>query len=128
MTKATHTPGPWFVEVTEKSGLACIRGPMTGDRARASDGTGEVANVDLMADGEQDAVMFPRQRADMLANARLIAAAPALVEALQNMSGLYDTPVERRRKANDPLYAEAIETMRAALDLALNPIKSGGSL
>ena len=49
------------------------------------------------------------------ANARLIASAPDLLEACLNIKGLYDTPAERRRRANDPFYAEAIKHLRAAI-------------
>jgi hypothetical protein len=47
--------------------------------------------------------------------ARLEVAAPDLLEACLNFKGLYDTPAERRRRANDPFYAEAIEHLRAAI-------------
>ena len=50
--------------------------------------------------------------------AALMAAAPDLLEACQNMSGLYDTPVERRRRGDDPLYAEAVKHLRAAVEKA----------
>jgi hypothetical protein len=42
----------------------------------------------------------------------------ALLEALQNLMGLYDTPVERRRKASDPFYAEAVSTALSAIHAA----------
>jgi hypothetical protein len=41
-----------------------------------------------------------------------------LVEALRNLLGCYDTPVERRRRGDDPFYAEAIAMARAALSRA----------
>ena len=40
---------------------------------------------------------------------------PELLEACLNFKGLYDTPAERRRRANDSFYAEAIEHLRAAI-------------
>ena len=54
----THTPGPWHVE--------------SGDEVRAADGW-EVAYI----------YGASRQRVDWEANARLIAAAPELLEALE---------------------------------------------
>lgn len=38
-----------------------------------------------------------------------------VVGALQNMSGAFDTPVERMRRPFDSFQLEAVESMRAAL-------------
>lgn len=46
------------------------------------------------------------------------AADNALVEALQNMLGAYDTPVSRRRFPPDEFMKEAIASARAALSAA----------
>ena len=46
------------------------------------------------------------------------------VEALENMKSLYDTPIERRRKGACKVYAETIQTARAALRAAYGEDKS----
>lgn len=50
-------------------------------------------------------------------NARLIAAAPDLLAALQNMLGAFDNPV-RRRKMPGEFEDESIASARAAIALA----------
>jgi hypothetical protein len=92
-----HTPGP-----------LTVREDQSKTAWRIETGTGEwVASI--YAD-------YPEHNAE--ADARLIAAAPDLLEACQNFKGLYDTPAERRRRADDPFYAEAIEHLRAAISRA----------
>ena len=54
---------------------------------------------------------------DHLANARLIAAAPELLEALQNMVGAFDTPVASRR-ISDNFSNECRDQARAAIEKA----------
>ena len=53
------------------------------------------------------------------ANMRLIVKAvnchQTLLEALQNLMGLYDTPVERMRKGDDAFYLDVIKAGREAL-------------
>jgi hypothetical protein len=39
-----------------------------------------------------------------------------LIEALQNLMGLYDTPVERMRRGDDEFYKEAMQIARQALN------------
>ena len=51
-------------------------------------------------------------------NARLISAAPELLEALQNIMGLYDTPIERRKRQNDSFYSDSINFARKAISKA----------
>lgn len=88
-TGTKHTRGPWKVEIYDKSGLATIRGNMSGDRSRESDGTGEIAEINLAMDGQFDEPMFPGQREDMIANAHLIAVAPELLESLTALLDAY---------------------------------------
>jgi len=51
-------------------------------------------------------------------NATLIAAAPDLLEALQNMIGAFDNPIARRKLPSD-FNSEAIQSARAAISKAL---------
>lgn len=64
--KASHTPGPWLAEESEIFAAA-------GDAVR-------IAETVPLADDPQDVPGFGRTE---LANARLIAAAPTLLEALK---------------------------------------------
>jgi len=53
---------------------------------------------------------------ELVANGNLMGAAPELHEALQNLVGMFDNAIERRRwSGGDGLYEEAIATARAAL-------------
>lgn len=119
MTEVKHTPGPWVLEIGDKSGLAVVRGPMTGDRARTSDGTGEIAEINLAADGQFDAPMFPNQRWDMRANARLIAASPDLLEAVHGLLARYTRLVESGDAGHWDCETEVeVIAARAALEKA----------
>lgn len=98
MSAQHHTPGPWLWEKDHDTGgyVVWTRQPHTGELA--------TVNPDDI-NGK-----WPAK-----ANAHLIAAAPDLLEACQNMRGLYDTPVERRRRSEDPLYDDAVSQLRAAI-------------
>ena len=71
MAKGKHTPGPWVVE-TQKEIRLIVVGPVTGD-----------TELDLICD--MDLGAWGRGKREALANARLIAAAPELLEALRKM-------------------------------------------
>lgn len=81
MSDVKHTPGPWRLEVNEKSSSISILGKH-GDagRCRASDGHGHIVIVDC-ADAMSDDTMFAPMLDEQCANARLIAAAPEMLEA-----------------------------------------------
>lgn len=69
-----------------------------------------IVRTDWKIDGSED------KHEELVHNASLIVSAPSLYEALQNMVGLFDNAVERRRwKGGDGMYEEAIATARAAL-------------
>lgn len=97
-----HTPGPWVAHkgVSPSDDMRCGVVAVRGDVSYL------LATIENGAPGDFCDTEY--------ANAHLIAAAPDLLEAALNMRGLYDTPVERRRREGDPLYADAIEQLRAA--------------
>jgi len=106
----THTPGPWVVELIDKSGVALIKGPrMDGDVN--GHGVGTIADIDCSTVEARDAIMFPALSDESLANARLIAAAPEMYEALKGLRDLIlDTPDFR-----NPDKAERMRAADAAL-------------
>lgn len=83
MSEANHTPGPWTVlpEEADKDYLR-IRGTRLGVRYK-------VANVHHLRFEGVHAVVRERDDAESMANARLIAAAPELLEALKNLDEAY---------------------------------------
>ncbi len=69
----THTPGPWKVTGLSRHGFYCkVRGTRLG-------GKFQVAHCPFVPDSREDKV-------EAEANARLIAAAPHLLEALQTLA------------------------------------------
>lgn len=99
MSKKAHTPGPWRV------------GPVDDTRVEDADGN-EVAQID--GDYNQ-----PDTWPLMEANARLIAAAPDLLKALESLLGSYTDLIQ----SGDcgfwgPEEEEIIVTARAALSKA----------
>lgn len=52
------------------------------------------------------------------ANAKLIAQAPNLLESIQNLLGIFDTPIARRKYGNDEFYNEAISVARETIKKA----------
>lgn len=88
---AQHTPGPWrFYTGPQPHGC-----PIVGN------GRG------LMLAMLSHSVNYPDQRDEANANARLIAAAPELLEALKDMivlqAGISSDPVETLHKARDAI-------------------------
>ena len=101
-TSPAHTPGPW--EVGGKVGLYCD-------------------DVQITSNKEPVAIAVPRRSYDILsrarrspaelaANARLIASAPELLEALERISTAYDETL--RHPIAAPLL-QAIYAARAAI-------------
>jgi hypothetical protein len=77
---AQHTPSPWLAETNEKAATVTILGKRHDDNIRSSDGRGEIVTVQC-ASWLDDGPFAAMQHEDQ-ANARLIAAAPELLEAL----------------------------------------------
>ena len=93
-----HTPGPWSVNVI---------GQHWNNKSLKH------IEVTFGQDGECicDTVYNP-------SDANLIAAAPDLLEALQNMIGAFDNPIARRKLPSD-FNSEAIQSAREAISKAL---------
>ena len=97
-----HTPGPWDLDVR---GYTFI----------VSGGIGYITRDVCRMDASTMAAF------EQKANARLIAAAPDLLEALQNAKGFLDTPISRRRNEGDSFYGEIVASLNAAIAKAENP-------
>ena len=81
------TKGPWLLELHEKCGTIDIYGPRRDGETRQSDGCGPIAEIDC-ADGEDR--LFPPLNAESVANARLISAAPTMLDALASLDAVLD--------------------------------------
>ena len=68
---------------------------------------------------KKDGLYQPEDIEEARANAKLISAAPDLLEALQNLMGIMDTPIARRKSNGDSFYKEAIESAYSAINKAL---------
>lgn len=105
MSKAQHTPGPWRVDRQNPS-------PTTGEWMIAGQKPGYLAEVRDCGSGDVDA------------NARLIAAAPELLEALEHqLAWLISAEVELGSALNlgyaaNVQKAVTVEKMRAAIAAA----------
>lgn len=106
---SSHTPGPWgilkraFPESTVPSAMGVIHGPGTEGQPASSHW---VADVGLLHDGDDSGSM---------ANAKLIAAAPELLDALRSCVAAYDKWLSQDRTGQfwqDPPY---IVSARAAI-------------
>ena len=110
-----HTPGPWKYyhpsELPSDFRIARVGKVTPGERAYVCRLT---TSHDPEISGDDGGGLQPPREED----ACLIAAAPDLFMALENLMGLYDTPLERRKRDGDAFYGEAIDIARAALDKA----------
>lgn len=91
---SNYTPGPWHTEVAPSSDLHFIRGIY-------SDDAGQIAKVRVGPVLEQD---------EALANARLLAAAPELLAALEGLCGLAEL-----RPGHLQDYKSAVSDARAVI-------------
>lgn len=93
---SAHTPGPFFTSCPH-GGTIYVEARLRGSTIQ------EVCAVGPTENPEQQKF-----------NAKLIAAAPELLESLQNMLAAFDNPILRRKLDSD-FNAEAIDTARAAI-------------
>ena len=88
---AQHTPGPWEVEQIESGVLGIVAGGHT------------VATLDFTRYGNDDPATWRLAAENMIANARLIAACPDLLAALEwaavHRNTLTDADIESMRAA-----------------------------
>lgn len=87
MAHLEFTAGPWLLAFDAKSASASIYGPRRDCNTRNSDGLGEIVTVHLAKANSSDH-SFAEQEPENVANARLIAAAPQLYEALRDLDAL----------------------------------------
>lgn len=101
MSEAKHTPGPWTVLPKE---LDCdyirIRGTVLGGRYK-------IANVLHPSGRNLSKELRKREVEETLANVRLIAAAPKLLEALEVIVAAFDGDIADALKAAQAAIAEA---------------------
>jgi hypothetical protein len=98
-----HTPGPWKI----------VRHTSGPDQALSPSDDWSIVGPNA------ESIVFEgagrKVARETEANARLIAAAPELLEAVQNFLGLFDNAVYRRKLADDALYPDVIRHARAAI-------------
>ena len=100
--RPAHTPGPW--EVGGKVGLYCDDVQITSNK--------EPVAIAVPRRSYHILSLARRSPAELAANARLIAAAPELIEALERISTAYDETL--RHPIAAPLL-QAIYAARAAI-------------
>lgn len=107
MKEFKGTPGPWMLDEFDNV--------VHGEAPSHGWGRKETVRVSGVA-------LPGRVTEEYAANTRLVAAAPELLEALQNMIGAFDNPVVRRKLPSD-FNSEAIQSARAAIAKALGVTK-----
>ena len=113
MTKQAHTPGPWIAAAKPSS---FVGWPVVGPMGRS------IANVSYHKTpgtpfNEQAAEAEAQYRAECEANARLIAAAPDLLEALRDMLWAF-VDSEDAAEARSIQRTDAATLARAAITKA----------
>lgn len=76
---------------------------------------GSIETADGVCVAQAQAVLGDVRGAQRNANAKLLAAAPALRDTALNFLGLFDNPIFRRKMGDDALYQEVIAQARAAV-------------
>lgn len=101
MNEPKHTPGPWMIDRHADNGELVVR--CHSDKKIVAN-----CQTDFYSSGSRENLM-----AEIQANARLIAAAPELLEALQNIVGIYNDS-DRWTQGDEPEPVE-IQAARAAI-------------
>ena len=83
-----HTPGPWFVRLTDSTKTNYTVEKVTGD-------------LRSIIAGSNAACLCEEHGGDVLSNARLIAYAPDLLEACELIYGMYEWSIKRNRTTLD---------------------------
>ncbi len=96
------TPGPWFWTETHGQAVAL----MAAGGKWVADPQCDISDYGLRSFHWTDVSEE---------DAALIAAAPDLLEALQNYVGLFDNAIYRRQLSGDGLYDETVRVARAAI-------------
>jgi hypothetical protein len=108
MTDVKHTAGPWaWSEDATSPGYFLVKGGET--------------HVCIMQERDSDMGMdFDPDRGEAIANARLIAAAPDLLEAVKDARAMLQTVEVLDGEDGDP-WSNALARMEAAIAKATNP-------
>lgn len=120
MAEHGFTPGKWrAVAMGGSSTVLCHFRPRHNNTAAPTYGYREDGDYCIATPFKDDGGLV---RPDFVSfshdDARLIAASPTLLEAVQNLMGLFDNPVYRQRLKDNALYPEVIQHARAAITLA----------
>lgn len=103
--RARHTPGPWLIDKQRGNEIA-ILGPAKGATHHGQRDLWEVASVDLFIGLESF------ETSEILANARLIAAAPDLLAALKSVRDFVESELAQRG-IEDVDYPDKLRAGRA---------------
>lgn len=103
-TLEAHTPGPWqAADVDETGGYDCMTAAV---RVYSDGGEHIVATIDLSDYGQDNCGPIPLAVTTAVANGRLIAAAPELLDALEALHRYIEADVDG--------YHAAVDIMREA--------------
>ena len=119
MTEAKFTPGPWDISKVGYIHKNGVMHPLSVDESR-------LEGESWIAMRKRLAPEFGEREAEAEANAHLIAAAPELYEALENLSGLFGTLITYDSDKHKAI-ADDVQAARAALAKARGDRSSRGA-